>query len=116
MSYDLAVWEGERPTDDKAAARIFRDLYEHYLDAEEERPPTARIEAYVLALLERWGHPSEDETSPWAAWPLIRGASGPLVYFPMRWSMSDEASTFAAALAESMGLICFDPQHNGLRL
>ncbi|MFE5923317.1 hypothetical protein [Streptomyces sp. NPDC056468] len=28
MSYDLAVWEGERPADDKAAGRAFTDLYD----------------------------------------------------------------------------------------
>ncbi|MEU2744260.1 hypothetical protein ABZ656_55880 [Streptomyces sp. NPDC007095] len=25
MSYDLAVWEGERPADDKTAGRVFKD-------------------------------------------------------------------------------------------
>ncbi|MEW1772742.1 hypothetical protein [Streptomyces sp. NPDC086777] len=42
-------------------------------------------------------------------------ARGPLVYFPMRWSMADEASAYVAILADSMGLVCFDPQLNRLR-
>lgn len=29
--------------------------------------------------------------------------------------MAEEASTYAAALADSMGLVCFDPQQNRLR-
>ena len=117
MSYDLAVWEGERPADDKAAARAFMDLYDRYIDIEADIPPTERIEAYVAALLERWCDMSEDveDSSPWSTGPLIREASGPLIYFPMRYSMADGASAFAAALADTMGLICFDPQYNRLR-
>ncbi|MFI9116993.1 hypothetical protein [Streptomyces venezuelae] len=36
MSYDLAVWEGERPADDKAAGRVFSDLHDRYIDGEVE--------------------------------------------------------------------------------
>ncbi|MYT82426.1 hypothetical protein YW3DRAFT_05816 [Streptomyces sp. MnatMP-M77] len=32
MSYDLAVWEGERPADDKTAGRVFGDLYDRYAE------------------------------------------------------------------------------------
>jgi hypothetical protein len=46
---------------------------------------------------------------------LIGEASGPLIYFPMRWSMAEEASAYAAAVAETMGLVCFDVQQNRLR-
>ncbi|MER5257604.1 hypothetical protein [Streptomyces sp. NPDC002855] len=117
MSYDLAVWEGERPANGKAAARAFTTLYERYIDTDAEHPPTERIAAYVAALLEQWCDVTEDEedTSPWSTGPLIGEARGPLVYFPMRWSMAEEASSYAAALADSMGLVCFDPQQNQLR-
>ncbi|MBM9624522.1 hypothetical protein [Streptomyces zhihengii] len=117
MSYDLAVWEGERPADDRAAARFFNDLYDRYIGGEVDEPPSERIAAYVAALLERWCELIEDEedTSPWSTGPLISEASGPLIYFPIRWNMAAEASAYAAAVAESMGLICFDPQHNRLR-
>lgn len=73
--------------------------------------------AYVAALQERWCDlaEDEDETSPWSTGPLICEARGPLIYFPMRWSMAAEASAFAADLAQSMGLVCFDPQLNKLR-
>ncbi|MEV4436578.1 hypothetical protein [Streptomyces sp. NPDC049585] len=117
MSYDLAVWEGVRPADDKIAIQTFNDLYDRFIGAGKAQPPTERIAAYVAALLERWCDltEDEDETSPWSTGPLIGEASGPLVYFPMRWSMAEEASAFAAQLAQSMGLACFDPQMNQLR-
>ncbi|MEV0935591.1 hypothetical protein ACIBMX_21785 [Streptomyces phaeochromogenes] len=117
MSYDLAVWEGERPADDKAAGRAFNDLYDRYVDTDVGHPPTERIAAYVAALLERWCDLTEDveHTSPWWTGPLIGEACGPLIYFPMRWSMAKDASATAAALAHTMGLVCFDPQENRLR-
>ncbi len=109
MSYDLAVWEGERPADDKAAGRVFSSLFDRYIDGEVEEPPSERIAGYVAALLERWCDLTEDEedTSPWS--------TGPLIYFAMRWSMAEEASAYAAAVAESMGLVCFDAQQDRLR-
>ncbi|MFB7328685.1 hypothetical protein [Streptomyces sp. NPDC056190] len=66
MGYDLAVWEGERPTGDKTAGQVFNDL--RLIDAEVDQPPTERIAAYVAALLERWCDLTEDEddASPWS--------------------------------------------------
>jgi hypothetical protein len=117
MSYDLTVWEGERPADDKTALQVFRDLYKHDIDTDAGHPPTERITAYVTALLDRWCDLTEDDadTSPSSTGPLIGEARGPLIYFPMRYSMAEEASAFAAPLAHSMGLICFDPQVGTLR-
>ncbi|MER5399818.1 hypothetical protein [Streptomyces sp. NPDC002599] len=117
MSYDLAVWEGERPTDDRTAGRVFNDLYDCYLDGENMLPPSERIAAYVGALLERWCDVTKDveEASPWAAGPLISEASGPVIYFALRWDRAEEASAYAAALAGSMGLVCFDLQQRQLR-
>ncbi|MFD3357829.1 hypothetical protein [Streptomyces fradiae] len=117
MSYDLAVWEGERPADDKTAGQVFSNLYDRYIDGETEEPPSERIAAYVAALLERWCDLTEDDedTSPWSTGPLIDEASGPLIYFAMRWSMAEEASAYAATVAESMGLVCFDVQQDRLR-
>ncbi|MFC8946365.1 hypothetical protein [Streptomyces rochei] len=65
----------------------------------------------MAALLERWCDLTEDEedTSPWSTGLLIDEA------FPIRWSMAEEASAYAAAVAESMGVICFDVQQNRLR-
>ncbi|MFF8798150.1 MULTISPECIES: hypothetical protein [Streptomyces griseus group] len=117
MSYDLAVWEGERPADDKSARRAFSDLYDRYLDGEVKEPPSERITAYVAGLLDRWCDitEDEDETSPWSVGPLIDGASGPLVYFGLAWRRAAEASAHAAVVAESMGLVCFDVQQDRIR-
>ncbi len=56
-----------------------------------------------------------EDSSPWSTGPLIDEASGPLIYFAMRWSMAEEASAYAADLARSMDLVCFDPQGDRLR-
>ncbi|MFF0782847.1 hypothetical protein [Streptomyces sp. NPDC003720] len=70
--------------------------------------------AYAAALLERRRDITEDDedTSPWSTGPLIDEASGPLIYFAMRWSMAEEASAYAAAVAESM--VRFDVQQDRL--
>lgn len=118
MSYDLAVWEGERPTDNAAATKCFADLYDRYMDTEEPAvAPVDRITAFVVALLGRWPDPTEidDDDSPWSAGPLIGAACGPLIYFSMSWSMAEEASAHAAEVASSLGLNCFDPKARQLR-
>jgi hypothetical protein len=40
MSYDLAVWKGDRPADDAAAGAQFEALAGQYLGADEGQPPT----------------------------------------------------------------------------
>jgi hypothetical protein len=118
MSYDLAVWEGDRPDDDDAAIEQFEALYERYVGAGERVEPTPRIAAYVTTLLERYpdiNTPAGYDESPWASAPLMSEASGPLIYFPMVSSRGDEVSVWAAQVAEEHGLICFDPQTDQLR-
>ncbi|WP_128379088.1 hypothetical protein [Streptomyces cavernae] len=117
MRYDLAVWEGARPPDDVAAGQLFKDLRDKYIDSDADHAPTDRIARYVAVLVQRWPDLAEDEddTSPWSTGPLINEASGPLIYFPMRYGMVDEASAYAATVAASMGLVCYDPQVQRLR-
>ncbi|MET8528547.1 hypothetical protein [Micromonospora sp. NPDC005172] len=117
MSYDLAVWEGGAPTDDGEGRRVFQQLYRKYIDTEDETPPTPRIRSYVHTLLERWIDMTEDEedASPWSDGPMIGNASGPIIYFAMRYSMCEEVSAEAAKMAAEQGLICFDPQWDRLR-
>ena len=38
-----------------------------------------------------------------------------MIYFPMGYRMADEASAYAAEVATSMGLVCYDPQEERLR-
>lgn len=104
--------------DATTASQAFADLYARFAKSAEQQPPTVLITEYVSALLERWCDMTEDEddTSPWSTGPLISEARGPMIYFPMRYSMAEEASAYAANLAASLGLVCFDPQLNQLRL
>ena len=117
MSYDLAVWEGDRPADDAAALETFRALYEQHIEAEELAPPSPRIQAYAQALLDRYPDSTETaaEDSPWSTGPLIDNAIGPLIYFPMLWSRCEEVSAWAAQVAAEHGLVCYDPQLERLR-
>ncbi|MFJ8923509.1 hypothetical protein ACIREK_29025 [Streptomyces sp. NPDC102415] len=70
MSYDLAVRKGERPADDKIAARVLNDLHDGYVDGEVEEPLSERIAAYVAVLFERRYDLTDDEdTSPWSTGP-----------------------------------------------
>ena len=117
MSYDLAVWEGDRPANDSAAAAEFEALYERYIASDETVEPTERIAAYVAVLLARFpdiGTAAGDD-SPWSTGPLMSEANGPLVYFPMVWSRCDEVSAWAAEVAEQHALNCYDPQLEQLR-
>lgn len=111
VSYDLAVWEGNRPVDDAAAGEEYRRLYDRYIGSRDLQPPTPRIAAYVGALLDRYPEDDtpEGDDSPWAGGPLIRCASGPL------YSQCDAASAWAAQLSKEYGLVCYDPQIGQLR-
>jgi hypothetical protein len=117
MSYDLAVWEGDRPANDVAAAAELELLYSQYFESEEPVEPTPRIVAYLAALLARYPDigPDTGDNSPWASGPLLSEARGPLVYFPMVWSRCDEVSAWAAQLAADHALNCYDPQKDQLR-
>ena len=114
MSYDLAVWEGERPTDSGDAGQIFLRMYDRYIGGEMS-PPTPKIAGFVQALLAEYPDLTEldddqvDE-SPWADGPLIGDASGPLLYFGVVNSRSDEMQSLVATKAREHGLVCFDPQ------
>jgi hypothetical protein len=50
MSYDLAVWEGERPSDDATAGAQYESLMDQ-MESGEFGEPSPRIRAYVEALL-----------------------------------------------------------------
>ncbi|MGN6694787.1 MAG: hypothetical protein ACTHN0_11490, partial [Aquihabitans sp.] len=78
---------------------------------------TPAIVAYVDALLARWPDITTDggADSPWADGPLINNATGPVISFSMRWSAAEDASWLAAELAQTHGLVCFDPQAERLR-
>jgi hypothetical protein len=117
MSYDLAVWEGDRPADDAAAAEVFSELYERYIETDVTQPQTPAIKEFITDLLTHWPDLTVDniETSPWTVSGMTDSARGPLAYFSMNRSMAAEPSAYAAGLANAMGLVCYDPQARQLR-
>jgi hypothetical protein len=117
VSYDLAVWEGDRPADDAAAREQFLRLYDRYIRSGGPRPPTLSIATYVHALLDRYPEMDSEagDDSPWVDAPLIGDASGPFLYFGMVYSQCDETSEWASQLAVKHGLVCYDPQLGKLR-
>ena len=117
MSYDLAVWKGDRPADDVAAREQYLHLYDRYIRSQQLLPPTPRIATYAGALLRRYPDIDSEigEDSPWADAPLVGDASGPLIYFGIVYSQCDEVSAWASQLAAEHGLVCYDPQLDKLR-
>ncbi|MEU2180921.1 hypothetical protein [Streptomyces thermolilacinus] len=114
MSYDLAVWDGDRPFANRAAGSMYDELYERYLESDDVVvPPASRIVAYVGALVARY--PDDDRSVVWASSPVIEEASGPIVYLTMSYGQAEEVSEYAAELAREHGLVCFDPQGECLR-
>lgn len=114
MSYDLAVWDGDRPFDNRAAGSTYDELYDRYLESDQVVvPPASRIVAYVKALVARY--PDDDRSVVWASPPVIEEASGPIVYLLMSYGQAEEVSEYAAELAREYGLVCFDPQGECLR-
>ncbi|MEU7950622.1 hypothetical protein AB0B62_05500 [Micromonospora chalcea] len=116
MSYDLAVGDGEMPADDDVAGEVYEQLCTEYLEGEEQ-PPSPRIRAFVLALLNRWPdlHGDEQGVSPWPGGPLLDEASGPIAYLTIRWSVCEEVSAQATRIAAAHELVCYDPQRERLR-
>ncbi|WP_406131649.1 hypothetical protein [Streptomyces sp. NBC_00989] len=115
MSYDLAVWEGDRPLDDRQAGLIYDELYERYLESDDVVvPPAPCIVAYVEELVARYPD-NADRSVVWASPPVIEEASGPIVYLLMSYGKAEEVSEWAATLAREHGLVCFDPQGECLR-
>ncbi|MFE1442933.1 hypothetical protein [Streptomyces sp. NPDC058739] len=115
MSYDLMVWAGDRPVDDRQACSTYDELYERYLETDDLMvPPTPQIVAYLEALIARYPDDAE-HSAVWASAPVLDEASGPIVYLIMSYTKAEEVSEYAAELAREHGLVCFDPQGECLR-
>lgn len=117
VSYDLAVWDGERPRDNHQAGTVYDEFYERYLESDDVVvPPAPRIVGYVEALIDRYPDDGSGVGSgAWASPPVINEASGPIVYLLMSYSKAEEVSEYAASLAREHGLVCYDPQAESLR-
>ncbi|WP_251023353.1 hypothetical protein [Streptomyces sp. ISL-10] len=96
MSYDLAVWDGERPLDNHQAGSVYDELYARYLESDDVVvPPAPSTVAYVEALVDQY--PDDvDGGVGWASPPVIDEASGPIVYLSMSHGKAEEVSEYAS--------------------
>ncbi|MBF6341813.1 hypothetical protein IU450_38930 [Nocardia abscessus] len=114
VSYDLVIWEGERPDSDEAAFEQFVDLAERHLETE-DLPPTPAIARYVSEVLRRW--PDSDDNGGFGCWAGggAGDANGHVFEMHILPGYEAETATRAADLAYEHGLVCFDPQQERLR-
>jgi hypothetical protein len=52
VSYDIAVWESDRPSDDAEALKVYEAMWEKYEDA--APPPSPAILEYARALTAKY--------------------------------------------------------------
>lgn len=106
MSYDIAVWVGQRPQGDAAA-----EEFEARADAseEDESPPGPLIKQYVSELLSRY--PEDQDDGVWAMEPVLDDEGGDFLYLTLTVSdRLDDVVALAGDLAKRHGLVAYDPQ------
>ncbi len=111
MSYDLAVWVGDPPESDQAAAERYAALVP-LLEQPAPEPPHPALLAFADELLARYPDIDEEagEDSPWSEGPLKNDIVGSFFYFPMRYGSVQEAVPLIVEHAAAHHLVCFDPQ------
>ncbi|MFI6047688.1 hypothetical protein ACIA8C_39145 [Nocardia sp. NPDC051321] len=117
MSYDLQIWEGERPSSDaelrRVLDRISEDMERRVVAGEPPDPPSPAIVDFVQSLLRRWPDCGQ-EGSPWSAGGT-GDADGSSLTVLIQWGREAEVSEFVAGLAQVHGLVCYDCQSGRLR-
>jgi hypothetical protein len=113
VSYDIAVWEGDRPANDKAALVAYNEMWARYENGDE--PASGRILNFIAELTARYPDlddlPNDEvDDSPWASGSLREDVIGPFVYFTLVPSKVDEMVPFIVEAARRHELVCFDPQ------
>ena len=111
MSYDLAVWVGDPPESDQAAAEKY-GAFVPLLEQPPSEPPHPTLLAFADDLLARYPDIDDEagEDSPWSEGPLKSDIVGSFFYFPMRYGSVHEAVPFIVERAAAHKLVCFDPQ------
>ncbi len=119
VSYDLALWVGEQPRSDAAAADEYerRMAYLEELDDDAELAPASpRVQAFLDELLREFpplGTP-DDEVSPWAVGPEPGDINGDVVCLNMTYPGAERAYDGIIEIARRHDLVCFDPQSEQL--
>ena len=106
MSYDVAVWVGQRPHGGAAA-----EEFEARADAseEDESPPGSLIKQYVSELLSRY--PEGEDDGVWAMEPVLDDEGGDFLYLTLTvGDRLNEVVALAGELAKRHGLVAYDPQ------
>jgi hypothetical protein len=107
VSFDLAIWVGEKPADNTEALRTFQRLTS---SVEGTEPPDPLLRACKREITGRYPDDLRGllPGSIWASAPL--DVHGPQLYMNLRWDVSDEALDFISRTAAKHGLVRFDPQ------
>lgn len=117
MSYDIAVWVGEKPADEAAADAAYAQVLDG-LESRSDEPPASEIEHFASLLIKRWPELGQagDETSPWTASPILADAAGSALLLGLKTDSLDVTLPFIAEAADRLGLVAYDPQQDGLLL
>jgi hypothetical protein len=115
MSYDVAIWDGDRPTGDEEASALFDTLIDAFED--DPKPPSATISAFMDDVLGLWpDEDSERDDFPWAVAPVMpESASGDTAYLNL--TLHEEVDAMVADIvrvARQHGLHVYDPQREEL--
>ena len=107
MSFDQAIWVGEKPANSLEARQTFDRLMSEF---DETEPADPRLETCKREITARYsdGLLSMVTGSVWATAPLA--PRGRLLYMNLSWGTSDKVLGFIARTAAKHGLVCFDPQ------
>ena len=113
MSFDLAIWVGEQPSDDNEALATFRRLMaqaERDFDAGVTRATDPTLRKCVREITGRYsdGILGRLPGSIWTSPPIT--PQGSIVYMNLRWGLSPAVIEFIARTAAKHELVCFDPQ------
>jgi len=115
MSFDLAVWDADRPVRTGEAERRYTQMCEGQDPA---GASSHRVTAFVEECERRWpGDSDEDlDASPWASWPLTAQRTPCGFVANIRWGAAAGMFGEWAEMAERHGLVLYDPQSSVVKI
>ncbi|MGW2650036.1 hypothetical protein ACWC2T_35320 [Streptomyces sp. NPDC001393] len=104
MSFDLAVWRPIEQFTAESASRFYADLCSRPFQS---FVPGPEMQAFVDAVVERYGALRGTSDLPWAAEPDI---ADDVAIMPIQSALADDVFPIVRDLSRERGLVCFDPQ------